>query len=142
MTIFIQPFAQFLVLRPLPGDKISAKILDHRGREVPKSDYDLTVDGENFTFKFKKPHRSRSGKYTLVFSLDGAETETDINVNFLGKISRLIASALNDYGSFLQMFHPLLAMCQCRRYFQHHVFCHGHLRRMMEDPLSQTTSLR
>ena len=76
----------FLVLHPLPGSKIKAKIIDKNGVEVPASDYDLEIDGEDFTFKFKKPHRSRSGKYTLVFSNEGAETEQDIFVNFLGKI--------------------------------------------------------
>ena len=52
---------------------------------MPGAQYELQVDGEDFTFKFKKPHRSRSGRYTLVFSYDGAETEKDIMVNFLGK---------------------------------------------------------
>ena len=70
----------------MAGSKLEAKILDKKGVEVPKSEYDLSVDGENFTFKFKKPHRSRSGKYTLVFSNDGAETAKDILVNFLGEI--------------------------------------------------------
>ena len=69
----------------MPGaGNLKAKILDKNGVEVPKSDYDLEVNGEDFTFKFKKPHRSRSGKYTLVFSNDGAETAKEINVNFLG----------------------------------------------------------
>ena len=57
--------------------------------DVPKSDYELMVDGEDFTFKFKKPHRSRSGKYTLVFSYDGVETEQDININFIGKFANI-----------------------------------------------------
>ena len=52
---------------------------------MPRADYDLEVDGEDFTFKFKKPHRSRSGRYTIVFSYDGADTEKDIMVNFLGE---------------------------------------------------------
>ena len=78
-------FAPFLVLHPLPGDKLTAKILDKNGVEVPHTDYVPDIDGEDFTFKFKKPHRSRSGKYTLVFSLDGTDTEKDINVNFIGQ---------------------------------------------------------
>lgn len=78
-------FASFLVLHPLPGDKLTAKILDKNGVEVPHTDYVLDIDGEDFIFKFKKPHRSRSGKYTLVFSLDGTEKEKDINVNFIGE---------------------------------------------------------
>ena len=69
----------------MPGDKITAKILDHNGQEIPQSQYDLDISGEDFTFKFKKPYRSRSGKYTLVFSLDGTSAEKDINVNFLGE---------------------------------------------------------
>ena len=74
-----------LVLHAVPGGKLTAKILDKKGTEVPRAQYELQVDGEDFTFKFKKPHRSRSGRYTLVFSYDGAETEKDIMVNFLGK---------------------------------------------------------
>ena len=81
-------FAPFLVLHPLPGDKLTAKILDKNGVEVPRSDYVLDIDGDEFTFKFKKPHRSRSGKYTLVFSLDGTDTEKDINVNFIGESTK------------------------------------------------------
>ena len=70
----------------MPGTKIKAKILDKNGVEVPESEYDLDIDGEDFTFKFKKPHRGLSGKYTLVFSNAGAEAEQDIFVNFLGRI--------------------------------------------------------
>ena len=64
------------------------KILDKNGVEVPRSDYVLDINGDEFTFKFKKPHRSRSGKYTLVFSLDGTDTEKDINVNFIGESTK------------------------------------------------------
>ena len=70
----------------MPGGKLTATIRDRKGLEVPRADYDLEVDGEDFTFKFKKPHRSRSGRYTIVFSYDGADTEKDIMVNFLGEI--------------------------------------------------------
>ena len=74
-----------LVLHPVPGGKLTAKILDKKGSEVPRAQYELEVEGEDFTFKFKKPHRSRSGRYTVVFSYDGADTEKDILVNFLGE---------------------------------------------------------
>ena len=74
-----------LVLHAVPGGKLTAKILDKKGTEVPRAQYELQVDGEDFTFKFKKPHRSRSGRYTVVFSYDGAETEKDIKVNFRGE---------------------------------------------------------
>ena len=74
-----------LVIHPRPGTKIQAKILDKDGIEVSPSEYDLEIDNEDFTFKFKKPHRSRSGKYTLVFSNEGAEATADIYVNFLGE---------------------------------------------------------
>ena len=74
-----------LVLHPVPGGRLSARIRNSRGEEVAGSQYDLLQDGEDFTFRFKKPHRDRSGKYTLVFDYDGAETEKDIMVNFLGK---------------------------------------------------------
>ena len=75
-----------LVVHPVPGEKLTAKIRDRKGVDVPKSEYELMVDGEDFTFKFKKPHRSRSGRYTIVFSYDGAETEKDIKVNFIGEL--------------------------------------------------------
>ena len=39
-------FAPFLVLHPLPGDKLTAKILDKNGVEVPHTDYVLDIDGE------------------------------------------------------------------------------------------------
>ena len=78
-----------LVLHPVPGGKLTAKILDKKGAEVPRADYNLEVDGEDFTFKFKKPHRSRSGRYSIVFSYDGADTEKDILVNFLGEFQKL-----------------------------------------------------
>ena len=64
--------------------KVAAKILDKNGREVPKSDYDLDLTDSDFTFKFKKPGRSKSGKYTVVVSNDAGETEKDVYVNFLG----------------------------------------------------------
>jgi hypothetical protein len=35
--------------------RLEAKIFDSTGQEV--DDYELEVDGEDFTFKFKKPHR-------------------------------------------------------------------------------------
>ena len=73
-----------LVLHPIPGGRLTARIKDSQGHEVPSSQYEVSQDGEDFTFKFKKPHRSRSGKYTLVFSYDGDETEKDININFIG----------------------------------------------------------
>ena len=78
-------FCTTLVLHPVPGGKLTAKILDKKGAEVPRADYNLEVDGEDFTFKFKKPFRSRSGRYSIVFSYDGADTEKDIMVNFLGE---------------------------------------------------------
>ena len=73
-----------IVLHPVPGGRLSARIRNSRGEEVAGSQYDLLQHGEDFTFRFKKPHRDRSGKYTLVFDYDGAETEKDIMVNFLG----------------------------------------------------------
>ena len=78
-----------LVLHPVPGGKLTAKIRDSRGVEVPKSDYDLVVNGEDLTFKFKKPHRSRSGRYTIVFSYEGADIEKDIMVNFRGELEHI-----------------------------------------------------
>ena len=79
-----------LVRHPIPGGRLTARIKDSQGREVPSAQYEVTQDGEDFTFKFKKPHRSRSGKYTLVFSYDGAETEKDININFIGKFTNVL----------------------------------------------------
>jgi hypothetical protein len=80
-------FTLFIVFRKLPGaPELTARILNSRGEEVPPSEYDLEIDGEDFTFNFKKPTRAKSGKYTLVFSNDGAETSADINVNFLGEL--------------------------------------------------------
>jgi hypothetical protein len=64
--------------------KVSAKILDKSGREVPKSEYDLELTQNEFTFKWKKPGRGKSGKYTVVLANDAGETEKDICVNFLG----------------------------------------------------------
>ena len=78
-----------LVLHPVPGGKLTAKIRDSRGVEVPKSDYDLVVNGEDLTFKFKKPHRSRSGRYTIVFSYEGVDIEKDIMVNFRGELEHI-----------------------------------------------------
>ena len=65
--------------------KVSAKILDKNGREVPRSDYDLDMTDFDFSFKFKKPGRGKSGKYTIVLTNDAGETEKDIYVNFLGQ---------------------------------------------------------
>ena len=73
----------------MPGGKLTVKIRDRRGVEVSRSDYDLVVKGEDLTFKFKKPHRSRSGRYTIVFSYEGVDTEKDIKVNFRGEWSNI-----------------------------------------------------
>ena len=85
MTLFIIAVTHVLVRHPIPGGRLTARIKDSQGQEVPSAQYEVSQDGEDFTFKFKKPHRSRSGKYTLVFSYDGVETEQDININFIGK---------------------------------------------------------
>ena len=82
--MFIIAVTRVLVLHPIPGGRLTARIKDSQGHEVPSAQYEVSQDGEDFTFKFKKPHRSRSGKYTLVFSYDGEETEQDININFIG----------------------------------------------------------
>ena len=44
----------FIVPHPIPGGKLTAKILNKLGEEVPLSEYDLEVDGEDFTFTFKE----------------------------------------------------------------------------------------
>ena len=64
--------------------KVTAKILDKSGREVPKSEYDVDMTDSDFSFKFKKPGRGKSGKYTIVLANDAGETEKDVYVNFLG----------------------------------------------------------
>ena len=69
-----------------PRSKLVAKILDRNGVPVPEAEYDLDVDGEDFTFKFKKPYRGRSGRYTLSFANDAGETRKDIYVNFQGGV--------------------------------------------------------
>jgi hypothetical protein len=74
--------------------KVSAKILDKNGREVPRSDYDLDMTDFDFSFKFKKPGRGKSGKYTIVLANDAGETEKDIYVNFLGQFHLNFKSTL------------------------------------------------
>ena len=75
----------FIVPHPIPGGKLTAKILNKLGEEVPPSEYDLEVDGEDFTFTFKHPTKDKSGRYTLVFSYEGAETSVDFDINFPGR---------------------------------------------------------
>ncbi len=63
--------------------KVRVKLLDSSGREIPKSEYDLDLGPEDFTFTLKKPV---SGKYTVVMANDAGETREDCNVKFLGEI--------------------------------------------------------
>ena len=73
----------FIVLHRVPGGgELTAKIFDKNGVEVPPTEYDLDIDGDDFTFNFKRPSRDKSGKYTLVFGYDGKETSADIYVEF------------------------------------------------------------
>ena len=88
----------------MPGGRLSARIRNSRGEEVAGSQYDLLQAGEDFTFRFKKPHRDRSGKYTLVFDYDGAVTEKDIMVNFLGIV-------IKNYFSMFDMFNTYYFRC-------------------------------
>ena len=75
----------FIVPHRVPGGgELTAKIFDKNGLEVPLEEYHLDVDGDDFTFNFKRPSRDKSGKYTLVFGYDGKETSADIFVEFLG----------------------------------------------------------
>lgn len=77
--------ALFIVPHRVPGGgELTAKIFDKNGVEVPLSEYDLDIDGDDFTFNFKRPSRDKSGKYTLVFGYDGKETSADIYVEFQG----------------------------------------------------------
>ena len=38
-----------------------------------------------YTFTFKHPTKDKSGRYTLVFSYEGAETSVDFDINFPGR---------------------------------------------------------
>ena len=68
------------------GGEIQAKILDKNGIEVPKSDYELEVEGDEFSFNFKTPRRDQSGMFTAVFEYQGVEASVDTNVTFLGRL--------------------------------------------------------
>ena len=70
-----------------------AKLLDKHGNEVPRSEYELELTEDTFSFKFpdeedadgKKLLRRRKGRYTVVLSNDAGETPIDLNMNFLSE---------------------------------------------------------
>ena len=62
-----------------------AKLLDENGRELPRSEYDLDLGEEEFTFKLKRPSKDRSGKYRVVLYNDAGEGDMDFNASFIGE---------------------------------------------------------
>ena len=49
------------------GSKLEAKILDGRtGLEVPKGEYTLEVNGEDYAFNFNYPYTPRSGRKDVI----------------------------------------------------------------------------
>ena len=97
------------VRHPRPGTELQAGILGPDGIPVPPADYELQVVGEEFTFRFKKPHRGLSGRYTLIFNNDGAETRKTIQVNFIGEL-RALPEAGGCYKWFAEVPGPPLAV--------------------------------
>ncbi|CAB4063293.1 unnamed protein product [Lepeophtheirus salmonis] len=64
---------------------VVAKIFNENGIEIPKSEYELELDDEEFAFKLNNHSRDRCGKYKIVFSNDMGTSEKEIYVNFLDK---------------------------------------------------------
>ena len=67
-------WASFAVRQPPQGggqEELKAKIYDSTGKEV--DDYQLEVDGEDFTFKFKKPHRQEAIAKAVAYWNTGRE---------------------------------------------------------------------
>lgn len=76
--------------RPNPAvknrkSKVRGKLLDGRGREIPRAEYDFAISDEDFTFTLKRPGRDKSGKYTVVLYNDAGEGSQDVNANFVGE---------------------------------------------------------
>ncbi len=62
---------------------------------MPKSEFDLQLGDDDFTFKFRNPSRVKSGKYTVVISNDAGDTQEDFNANFLGEFEEALTCCSN-----------------------------------------------
>ena len=65
--------------------KVRARLLDETGREVPKSEYDLDLGEEDFTFTLRRPGPDRSGRFRVVLENDAGEGGADVEASFIGE---------------------------------------------------------
>ncbi len=82
--------------------KVWASLLDAKGKEIPKTDYDLELGYEDFCFRLKNPPVASGGygdnegynQFTVVLGNDAGETRKDIRVKFICESSYAYYSEL------------------------------------------------